>query len=930
MIPPLETKTSWHNLAVTDLVRAIGTDLKAGLTTDEAARRFTQYGPNVLAEKPPPSFWARLAAQISDATVLALIAAAVAAGVLGLIHGENQSFVERYGDSLAIFAIVVLNAILGMLQEKRAETALRALKKLTSPAARAIRSGQEHEVKASDIVPGDLVRLREGDIIPADARIVSQVNLETSEASLTGESFPVNKEADAVLPETTQLADRANMVFMGTEVSRGRAEAIVVGTGMSTELGRIAGLLNSVEIEDTPLQRNLNRFGKQIVIACVIISAIVFLVGMLKSGQNLRELFLLAVSLAVAAIPEGLPAITTIVLALGTQRMARRHALVRRLSAVEGLGSAQIICTDKTGTLTQNQMTVRRIHCAGSDYALDGDSRSAIGSFRLLRDDEDLAHATSSTPLDPRTTNPLTTLLELTAWSPDATVRRHPTEVNTLEVSGNPTDIALKVASIKANVSSDDAWELINEIPFSSSRKMGTMVLRHRERPEQERAIVRGAPEYLIKRATQVLTPNGIVPLSDAERKRLYDLAIRWGEQAMRVVALATRTVPPKHLNDWENELILVGLFGIIDPPRAEVSQAIASARQAGIRTIMITGDQPTTAIAIANQLNLSENLNDLLTGAQIDLMNQSDLEGRVDKVSIVARATPVHKLRIVEALKTKGYVCAMTGDGVNDAPAVRSASIGLAMGKAGTEVTKEAADLVLADDNYSTIVSAVEEGRAIFNNIKKFIFFLFSSNMGIVLVVFAAGLLQWLPPLAPIQILWINLVTNGLPALALGVEPAERNLMDQPPRDPTASLLDGRDLRAIFGVGVMMALTTLGIFAFLCGNPLETDPERHRLAQTGAFAVLALTPMFHAFNCRSWRSPNFQLGWFSNRALWGSVLVGVLLMALAIYVPPLHGLFRTTALHAHELFVIVVLSAIPLVLIEGKKIIGLRFRSST
>jgi Ca2+-transporting ATPase len=897
----------WHGQSPAQIADHWRTDLKDGLTLAQAGQIRASVGPNALVEKPPPTLISRLIAQVSDATVLALIGAAGIAAIVGYVQDVGLTFIEAYGDSVAIMAIVILNAILGLVQEQKAERALAALKQMTSPQAEVVREGKVMRIPASEVVPGDLLRLKEGDKVTADARVLRGTHLEVMEAALTGESMPVFKQAADELAEKTPLAERSNMVFMGTEVTRGRARAIVVNTAMHTELGKIATMLAELEEQETPLQRYLNRFGRQIVIACLVISGIVFLAGLLQGLQTVRELFLTAVSLAVAAIPEGLPAITTIVLALGTQRMAKRNALVRRLSAVEGLGSAQVICTDKTGTLTQNQMTVRRVFAGGRTCDLAGGGRSTTGA--ITRDGVEV-------PLEEQG-EALRLLFSFAAWTPETHLLDD--GAGQVRIVGNPTDGALAVAARKANAEPADFDKVVSEIHFTSARKMATVVIRE---GDQEFAIVRGAPEVLLARATQVMTDAGVMPMDPAFADAFKETAVAWGDEAMRVMALATRSAPVAHEAAWESELTLLGMLGIVDPPREEVAAAIREARGAGIQTMMITGDHPATANAIGRQLGVLEASSLVLTGSELDMLDQQQLEAQVDRVRVVARATPLHKLRIVEALKARGVVCAMTGDGVNDAPAVKAASIGVAMGNTGTEVTKEAADLVLADDNYATIVAAVEEGRAIFANIRKFILFLLSSNMGIVLVVFAAGLLGWAPPLLPIQILWINLVTNGLPALALGVEPPEPNLMAYPPRDPRTPILTRREFWVIGWVGVIMALCSLTLFALLIEDPANHLAPSLRLAQTGAFAVLSISPMFHAFNCRSASVSNFRLGWTTNRALWGAILVGTVLMAVAVFIPALNGFFRTQALGLHEIALIALVSAVPLLLGELRKLL--------
>lgn len=901
----------WHALKLAEIAQHWDTDLQQGHLPSEVPQLLERAGPNKLAEKPPPTTLRRLIDQVADATVLALIAAAAAAAIIGFVQDIGLTFLEAYGDSVAIMVIVVLNALLGLVQEKKAERALDALKQMTSPQATVIRGGEAVQIDAAQVVPGDVLQLNAGDKVPADARILSAANLELTESALTGESYPVGKEVDADVTDNTALAERLNMVFMGTEVSRGRGRAVVVNTGMYTELGQIAGMLARMEDQETPLRTYLNRFGKQIVIACVLISAVVFAAGLIQGMQTVRELFLTAVSLAVAAIPEGLPAITTIVLALGTQRMAKRNALIKRLSAVEGLGSAQVICTDKTGTLTQNMMTVRRLHVDGETFALGGPARAAKGDFSCQGEE-----------LDPLSHPGLARLLSLAAWAPEVQISEKAGE---LDVVGNPTDVALAVAARKAGAPAMDTSKIEVDLPFSSARKMACLVIRDAE--GELAANVRGAPELLLDRCNSYWSQAGPRPLDDEARERFRSLAVKWGGEAMRVVALASRRGPVADVNDWEKDLTLVGLVAIVDPPRQEVKAAIRQARAAGIETVMITGDHPATAKAIADQLDLCGPDRLILTGPELDMLDQQQLKSRVDRIGIVARATPLHKLRMVEALKEQGKVCAMTGDGVNDAPAVKAASIGVAMGKSGTEVTKEAADLVLADDNYATIVAAVEEGRAIFANIRKFILFLLSSNAGIVFVVFVAGLLGWAPPLVPIQILWINLVTNGLPALALGVEKPEPNLMLQPPRDPRVPILTRREYWSMFWVGALMSAASLGVFAMLVDDPTNPLSPNLRLGQTAAFAVLSFSPMFHAFNCRSATASNFKLGWTSNRSLWGAVVIGICLMALAIYVPVMRPVFRTEVLDAKVLGIVALLSSLPLIVGEVFKLLGAKAR---
>jgi Ca2+-transporting ATPase len=904
-------RLAWHHASADEILAYWQADPKAGLTEAAAADRLAKVGPNRLPEEPPEPWWKKLWAQISDFTVLALLAAAAIAAGLGLFAPEaGASFVERFGDSIAILAIVILNAVLGLVQERRAERALDALRQMTAPTARVIRDGKQRDVAAEEVVPGDLILLEDGDRIPADVRLLESHDLETEEAALTGESMPVTKDAGATCDVDTPLADRKTMVFMGTRIARGRARGLVANTGTHTELGKIAGMLARVEPEETPLEKDLDAFGKRVVIGCVIISALVFAAGFLMKTGTPRELFLVAVALAVAAIPEGLPAVTTIVLALGTTRMARRNALVRRLPAVETLGCAQIICTDKTGTLTQNAMTARRLYVSSARYDVSGSPRALDGAVTPIG-------GAGAPEAD------LALVLAAAAHAGGATLVVTGT---TVEIAGDPTDAALQMLARRAGVTPSS--DVLGQAPFTSERRMASELVRTNGRA---RSFVRGAPEVLIARATHLREGGTVRPMTDEDRKRIADEAATWAAQSMRVIGLACRDDLPTPIGpvqpqpEWESDLTFLGLVGIIDPPRPEVAAAVKEARAAGIRTVMITGDHPATARAIAQEIGLWAEGDILITGNELDQIDQQSLEDRIDKVRVVARATAEHKLRIVDALKARGFICAMTGDGVNDAPAVKSASIGVAMGKAGADVTKEAAALVLADDNYATIVAAVEEGRAIYANIRKFIFFLLSSNAGAVLFVLTASLLGWEAPLAPIQILWINLITNGLPALALGVDGRDPSQMEQPPRPPGRPILNTGEYIQILLVGVIMAVPALWAFAHAMGDPKKAaSHEELAHARAVVFAILSVGPLIHSFNCRSEEKSLFAVGVFSNRALWGAVLVGMALQAITIYVPPLRPLFKTAPLDGHDLAVVFAVSAIPFVLVEIYK---LRFR---
>ncbi|MSP61435.1 MAG: cation-translocating P-type ATPase [Myxococcales bacterium] len=886
-------RLAWHHAAPAEIADYWQADVQQGLTEAQATERLARVGPNRLPEAPAPPLWKRLVNQVANFTVGALVGAALIAGVIAIVAPEpGMTFFERFGDSLAILSIVVLNAFLGLLQEAKAEKALEALRGMTAPTARVMRGGKTLDVPAAEIVPGDLILFEEGDRVAADVRLTVTRDLEVEEAALTGEALPVQKNADAKLEADTPLADRETMVFMGTKIARGRARGLVANTGLHTELGAIAGMLARVEAQKTPLEQDLDRFGQRVVMGCIAISGLVFASGYFLGHQSTRELFLVAVALAVAAIPEGLPAVTTIVLALGTQRMARRNALVRRLPAVETLGCTQVICTDKTGTLTQNAMTVRQAYVSGVRYDVDGEGRSPEGKIT------ERAAGSEAVP---------DLLLALRAAIHSVGARLTLGEDGRLEVQGDPTDAAILVFGWKGG--QREHANILGEQPFTSERRMASVVVEEASGP---RAYVRGAPEALIARCTRLRKNGDVIPLSDEERDAALGEAAKWAGRAMRVIALAYKD----GADEPERDLVFLALVGIVDPPRPEVKGAIAEARAAGIRTMMITGDHPATARAISEEIGLWEENALLLTGSELDQLDQQRLEQQIDRVRVVARATAQNKLRIVDALKARGFVCAMTGDGVNDAPAVKSASIGVAMGRTGTDVTKEAADLVLADDNYATILAAVAEGRSIYANIQKFVFFLLSSNTGCVLVVLLASLLGWEAPLMPIQILWINLITNGLPALALGVEAREPNQMSQPPRAPGGAIMSGRDYFDMLAVGAVMAATALWAFHHQLPDGLAS-------ARSTCFAILAIGPLFHSFNCRSQTSSIFKLGLFSNRALWGAMLIGIALEIATIQIPAMHPIFKTAALDLEAGLIVLAMSIVPLVLGELVKLIN-------
>jgi Ca2+-transporting ATPase len=829
--------------------------------------------------------------------VILLLAAAAISAALWLAERDAALPYE----AIAILAVVLLNALMGTIQQARAEQALAALRRLSAARAQVVRDGARRSVAAAELVPGDLILIEEGDTIPADARVLESAALQTAEASLTGESLPVTKDSEPIAEEAG-IGDRHNMVFSGTAATYGRGAALVTATGMQTEMGRIAGMLKAAPAETTPLQRELARVGRLlgtvVVLIAVAMIVVILLVQEVRGPAALFEVLILGVALAVAAVPEGLPAVVTAVLALGVQRMAKRYAIVRRLAAVETLGSANVIASDKTGTLTRNEMTVRavvtasgRVNLGGTGYAPDGDVGEVRGALR-----QELERALA---VGDRANNAV--LQERGGrWS----------------VQGDPTEGALLVAARKAGLTDealDARFERVGEVPFSSERKLMSTIHADAERQRHLRVFTKGAPDVLLARCTHELVGAETRKLDERRRAQILQANEALAHEALRTLGVAFRTLPRGEVpagERVERELVFAGLIGMIDPPRAEAKAAMARARAAGIRPLMITGDHPATAAAIAGELD-GALATRALTGGELDRMDDAALERAVREVSVYARVEPAHKLRIVKALQRQGAIVAMTGDGVNDAPALKTADIGVAMGITGTDVSKEAADIVLADDNFATIVAAVEEGRAIFANIRKFLRYLLSSNIGEVLTMFfgvlaadaigltAAGAGIPLPLLAT-QILWINLVTDGAPALALGVDPADPDAMRQAPRPRGEGVITPRMWAGILYVGAIMAAGTLLVLdACLPGGLIEGTGSL-RYAQTMAFTTLVFFSLFTVFNARSDERSAF-VGLFSNRWLWGAVLLSLALQAAVVYVPFLQQAFSTVALGAGD-----------------------------
>jgi Ca2+-transporting ATPase len=893
----------WYHVPAEQVLRDLGSDPHHGLASAQVEPRAAQYGPNQLREGKAISPLALLLEQFTDFIVLTLIAAAIISGFLG-----------EWLDAIAIIAIVILNALLGFFQEYRAERALAALKQLAAPSALVVRDGETRSIPGVGLVPGDIVLLRAGDLVPADMRLLDTQMLKIEEAALTGESAAVSKAPVNSLAVDTAIADQVNMAHAGTVVVQGRARGVVTATGMRTQLGRIAGLVAEIEEEETPLQKRLDEVGRYLVYIILLVVALVFAAGVWR-GDSPVNMFLVAVSLAVAAVPEGLAAVVTIALALGMRRMVSRNALIRKLPAVETLGSATVVCTDKTGTLTENEMTVRKIVLPDRIVSVTGEGFSSAGEFRV-----------DGTPIRPQDDPHLE--LALTIGALCNTSELQPIGENRYRVIGDPTEGALLIAARKADLSSDlvGSYKFVSEIPFDSTRKRMTMIYTRRAEEEDEDegeliAFVKGAPESVIPLCTHIQT-NGRVSALDANaRAELLDTNARLAAEAHRLLAMAYRRLDDTDeisAEAVERDLVFVALMGMMDPPRAEAKEAVQQAQRAGIQVAMITGDHVETALAVARELGIAApDHSGALTGTDLDRLTDRELAEVVGKVRVYARVSPEHKLRIVRALKARNEIVAMTGDGVNDAPALKEASIGIAMGITGTDVAKEASDMVLLDDNFASIVSAIQEGRAIFDNIRRFIHFVLSHNIGEVLAMFVATLIGWPLPLLPIQILWINLVTDSLPALALGVEKAEPEIMERPPRPVGERILPNRLLALMFAQGTIVAISTLAAFAI----EYTTTGNVHR-SQAVAFAASILAQNVQAFNVRSNRRSIFQLGVFSNLYLIGAfVLVFITLLGL-LYIPPLQTIFQTVPLSLRDWALISALALLPLVVMEIGKFV--------
>ncbi len=870
---PTDQGIPWHTLPIEACFERLESG-PGGLRQTEAARRLREHGPNQLEAARRVSPWSILIGQFKNILVLILLAATVLSILLG--HGT---------EAVVILIIVGLAVFLGFLQEYRAERALEALRRMAAPMATVIREDQEERIPSEQLVPGDIVVLHAGDRVPADLRLIEAINLQIDESVLTGESVPVEKMTEPIPDPQIPLGDRRNMAYAGTIVTYGRGRGLVVATGMRTEFGAIARMLQSIEQEKTPLQENLDRTGKILARAALAVVAIIVALGLLR-GQPWLEMLIFGLALAVAVVPEALPAVVTISLAMGVQRMVRRNALVRRLAAVETLGSTDVICTDKTGTLTRNEMTVRQIFLCGQRWEVTGTGYEPVGEFRL--DGQTVAPSPA-----------LRRLLQTAALASDARLLQQPD--GTWRTHGDPTEIALIVAAAKAGLHQEDLnvrYPRVHEIPFTSERKRMTTL---HQGPEGIFAACKGAPEMVLDCCARLLVEGGEVPLTQADRERILDLANEMAAQGLRVLAVAEKK--DARVEDAEHDMTFLGLVGMIDPPRPEAKQAIQVCREAGIRVIMITGDHPATARAVAQELDLLRT-GRVITGSQLDAISDEEFERQVEEIEVYARVSPIHKYRIVTALQKKGHIVAMTGDGINDAPALKKADIGVAMGITGTDVSKEAAAMVLLDDNFASIVAAVEEGRTIFNNIKKYLSYLLSSNVGEILLLATASFIGLPPPLSAAQILYVNLATDGLPALALSADPPEPDLMRRPPRNPRTGIFARPLVALMLAGGIWSALVNLALFvwALSSGRSLQES-------MTMAFVSLVLIQFFKAYNFRSDRHSVLRSP-FANRWLNLAIMWELFMLIAILYVPFLRAMFGVYSLPPIDWAIVLLASA--------------------
>ncbi|WP_299087030.1 calcium-translocating P-type ATPase, SERCA-type [uncultured Metabacillus sp.] len=882
----------WHEMRSEEVMNSIDTDSDLGLTSKEVQKREQKFGYNELKEADRPSAIIVFLSQFKDFMVLVLLAATLISGLLG-----------EYIDAIAIIAIVIVNGVLGFFQERKAERSLEALKELSAPQVMALRDGEWMRILSKELVPGDVVKFTSGDRIGADMRLIEAKSLEVEESALTGESLPVQKSTQPIAGKEVGIGDLTNMVFMGTLVTRGSGVGIVVGTGMNTAMGQIADLLQNAETMETPLQRRLEQLGKILIVVALFLTVLVVGIGVLQ-GHDLYNMFLAGVSLAVAAIPEGLPAIVTVALSLGVQRMIKQKSIVRKLPAVETLGCASVICSDKTGTMTQNKMTVTHVWSGERQWNVSGTGYHPHGEF--------LYHDRA---VDVAKTKTLQQILTFGALCNSASIIE---KEGDYRLDGDPTEGALLVAAMKAGLYKEILmrnFEVIEEFPFDSARKMMSVIIK--DKAGKRFVVTKGAPDVLLGLSKDILWNEKQERLNRDYEAKVKTAIEALASQALRTIAIAFKPLQAADkINtsfEAEKDLVFIGLQGMIDPPRPEVKQAVKECRDAGIKTVMITGDHVITAKAIAKQLNILPTNGRVMEGKDLSALSVEELEEVVDDVYVFARVSPEHKLKIVKALQNRGHIVAMTGDGVNDAPAIKAADIGISMGITGTDVAKEASSLVLVDDNFATIKSAIKEGRNIYENIRKFIRYLLASNVGEILVMLFAMILALPLPLVPIQILWVNLVTDGLPAMALGLDQPEGDLMKRKPRHPKEGVFARGLGWKVVSRGFLIGIATLAAFMIV----YYRNPNELAYAQTIAFATLVMAQLIHVFDCRSEKSI-FERNPFENMYLIGAVISSILLMLVVIYYPPLQPIFHTLPIMTRDWLLVLGLSAIPTFLLAG------------
>ncbi|GAB3067729.1 cation-translocating P-type ATPase [Virgibacillus ainsalahensis] len=873
----------WYQLDVDRVEQKLHVTSSRGLTAKQVEQRRKQYGENILQGQKQTSKWLIFLKQFQDFMVIVLLAATLIAGLLG-----------EFIDAIAIMVIVLVNGIIGFFQEQKAENSLEKLKELSAPMASVLREEKWGKINSRDVVVGDIVKLNSGDRIPADVRIVKSNSMETEESALTGESLPVMKHATAIVTDSLDAQDQVNMGFMGTLVTRGSGVGIVVGTGMNTVMGQIASLMVSTKKTVTPLERKLAELGKILIVVALVLTSLVVALGVFQ-GHTVYNMFLAGISLAVAAIPEGLPAIVTVALSLGVQRMIRKKAIVRKLSAVETLGSASVICSDKTGTMTENQMTVKEVYINEEHLYVTGDGYDIRGDY-FLNDKKANDHFPN-----------LESMLLYGMLCNNASLR---VKKGKYFIDGDPTDGALLVAARKIGLtaSKGENYRIIKEIPFDSERKRMSVIVE--DENEMRFLITKGAPDVLMPRFAFSIDSNGRKLLKERDKNKIEQAVNNMADKALRTIAIGMKPISKNDSLDTafiEKDLTFIGIYGMIDPPRKEVKPAIDECRQAGIKTVMITGDHVKTARSIAANLNILPENGLVLEGHQLNQMSVTELEDVIDDTYVFARVTPEHKLKIVKAFQERGHIVAMTGDGVNDAPAIKASDIGISMGISGTDVTKEASSLVLMDDNFATIKSAIQEGRNIYENIRKFIRYLLASNVGEILVMLFAMMLALPLPLVPVQILWVNLVTDGLPAMALGLDKTEENVMRRGPRNPREGIFSRGLGYKIISRGIMIGIVTLVAFMLTYQN----NPDNLIYGQTVAFTTLVIAQLIHVFDCRSENSI-FSRNPFENMYLVFAVLSSLLLLLVVIYWEPLHPIFHTTFLSLRDWVFIIAFGALP------------------